>query len=170
MQTMLNYDNEIGTPNKPPRLMSMSDYGVWKWRFESFIGYIDTNLWIPITEGYEAPTIDGSFRKAAPPKPLSQLDQDERKSYDREKKAYSALTMAIPSSILHQFKQYKTSKELWDALAQRYVGNTQLKKSRSNLLKREFEAFKFLKGETMTDLIARFSHLLSEMDEYDVVV
>lgn len=44
METMINYDNELGTPSKPPKLVKGADFTNWKHRFEEFILYNDTSM------------------------------------------------------------------------------------------------------------------------------
>ena len=102
LSAIMNHDLEIGTPTKPPRLMSMSQYPYWKQRFEAFIAYADASLMIPLTLGYVAPMVE-SF-SVSTPKSLSNLSTDEMKAYEREKKAYAALTMGLTSDIFHSFR------------------------------------------------------------------
>ncbi|KAI3808094.1 hypothetical protein L1987_24037 [Smallanthus sonchifolius] len=137
---MLNYDNEIGTPQKPPKLLNVNDYSNWKTRFENYISYIDSSLWIPILEGYKHPThiyLDDEF-----PKPISKLDDEEKKAYDREKKAL--------------------------ALQKRFEGNSDIKKSKRDLLRKQYECFRFFENESLDDIISRFYHLQTELKAFDL--
>ncbi|KAI3762249.1 hypothetical protein L1987_52674 [Smallanthus sonchifolius] len=43
MNKLLNYDNEIGTPTKPPRLINLKDYSNWKSGFENYVNINDTS-------------------------------------------------------------------------------------------------------------------------------
>ena len=156
LSNIMSHDLEIGTPTKPPRLMSMSQYPSWKQRFEAFIAYADASLMIPLTEGYVAPMVE-SF-SGLTPKSLSNLTTDEMKAYEREKKAYAALTMGLTSDIFHGFRQNKTSKALWEAIQNRYEGNDELKKSKKDLLKKQFDVFEFLPNENLDDLITFSSY------------
>ena len=146
--------------------MSMSQYPSWKQRFEAFIAYADPSLMIPLTEGYVAPMVE-SF-SGLTLKSLSNLTAEEMKAYEHEKKVYAALTMGLTSDIFHGFRQNKTSKALWEAIQNRYEGNKELKKSKKDLLKKQFDVFEFLPNENLDDLITRFSHLMTELDEHAV--
>ena len=84
---MLN-DNEAGSTNKAPRLMSLDDYSNWKNRFETHINGMDTNLWVKIEEGYIRPTKENSLD----PMELTEMTEAQRKDYDNEKKAYAVLS------------------------------------------------------------------------------
>ena len=166
LSNMINLDNEIGTPTKPPKMSSISQYPNWKVRFESFIDFSDPSLRIPITDGYEMPVVEAWDGQQ--PKALSNYTAPEMKAYERERKAYAAITMALAGDIFHGFRKNKTAKTLWDALQKRYKGNDELKKSKKDLLKRQFDVFEFLPNESLDDLISRFSHLLTELDENGV--
>ena len=168
MQAMLKFDNEIGTPNKPPRFLCNNDYASWKTRFESFIAYNDPDLWLPISEKYVRPRQEGTFRDEAPYKSMKQMSVEERKEFDKEKKAYAAITMCLPKDVLSCFKMCETSYDLREALAKRFGGNDKLKESRKELLKRQFDLFDHMKNESFEDQISRFSQLICELKEVGV--
>ncbi|HEY5235126.1 MAG TPA: hypothetical protein VIJ14_03010 [Rhabdochlamydiaceae bacterium] len=157
MNAMLKFDNEIGTPNKPPRFLCNNDYSSWKSRFESFIAYNDSDLWIPISEKYVRPVQEGAFRGDAPQKTMKEMSVDERKDYDKEKKAYAAITMCLTRDVFNCFKSHETSFELWEALSKRFGGNDTMRKSKKDLLKRQFDMFHCFKSESTDELISRYS-------------
>ncbi|KAI3762594.1 hypothetical protein L1987_53029 [Smallanthus sonchifolius] len=113
-----NYDNEIGTPQKPPKLLNVNDYSNWKARFEHYISYTDSSLWIPILEGYKHPT--HIYLDETMPKPISKLSDEEKKAYYREMKALGSITMALTRELFHSFRGYDNSKDLWKALQKRF--------------------------------------------------
>ncbi|KAI3825420.1 hypothetical protein L1987_06907 [Smallanthus sonchifolius] len=163
---LLNYDNEIGTPQKPPKLLNVNDYSNWKARFEHYISYTDSSLWIPILEGYKHPThiyLDDEL-----PKPISKLSDEEKKAYDREKKALGSITMALTRELFHSFRGYDNSKDLWKALQKRFEGNNDIKKSKRDLLRKQIECFRFFENESLDDLISRFYHLQTELNAFDL--
>ncbi|XP_022019472.1 uncharacterized protein LOC110919514 [Helianthus annuus] len=94
--------------------------------------------------------------------------EDDKKAYDLEKKAFAILTQALHKEIYHQFGYCKTTKSLWDALVARGEGNAASRKTRHDLLKKEFESFQFLENETLNDMTSRVYHLISEMSSYNV--
>ncbi|HEY5235656.1 MAG TPA: hypothetical protein VIJ14_05720, partial [Rhabdochlamydiaceae bacterium] len=165
MNAMLKFHNEIGTPNKPPRFLYNNDYSSWKSRFEWFIAYNDSDLWIPISEKYVRHVQDGQFRDAAPLKAIKDMSGEERKDYDKEKKAYAAITMCLTRDVFNCFKTHETSYDLWEALSKRFGGNDTMKKRKKDLLKRQFDMFQCFKNETTDELISRFSQLISELRE-----
>ncbi|KAI3827767.1 hypothetical protein L1987_01850 [Smallanthus sonchifolius] len=107
---LLNYDNEIGTPQKPPKLLNVNDYCNWKARFEHYISYTDSSLWIPILEGYKHPT--HIYLDETMPKPISKLSDEEKKAYDRENKALGSITMALTRELFHSFRENESLNDL----------------------------------------------------------
>ncbi|KAI3813867.1 hypothetical protein L1987_18602 [Smallanthus sonchifolius] len=146
---LLNYDNVIGTPQKPPKLLNVNDYSNWKARFEHYISYTDSSLWIPILEGYKHPT--HIYLDETMPKPISKLSDEEKKAYDHEKKALGSITMALTRKLFHSFR-----------------GNSDIKKSKRDLLRKQYECFRFLENESLDDLISRFYHLQTELKAFEL--
>ena len=159
---MLEMDHEIGKSTSPPKLLKVTDYPTWKERFENYLKFTDIRMWMCIYEGYVAPTVEFEGSKRVPT--FANMKEDDRKMYEAEHKAHSAITMCLPMEILHTFKSYRTSKELWEALERRFQGNTQVRESRIELLKTQFMVFKYMKDENLDDLINRFYHLMTELD------
>ncbi|KAI3762426.1 hypothetical protein L1987_52856 [Smallanthus sonchifolius] len=165
---MFNYDNEIGTSQKPPKLLSLVDYPNWKDRFDQFVSFNDTSLWIPILEDYTHPTYS-LMGKDDVLKLVTALTTIEKQVFDREKKAMASISMSLPKEIYHSFKQFKSSQQLWDALQKRCEVSLDVMKSRKELLKKQFLVFKNFQNESLDDLVTRFYHLLSELSSASVV-
>ena len=60
LNKQMNLDNQLGTANKPPKLLSLEDYPMWKDRFYNYILALDASLWIAIEDGYEVPNDEHS--------------------------------------------------------------------------------------------------------------
>ncbi|KAI3732619.1 hypothetical protein L1987_63826 [Smallanthus sonchifolius] len=135
-------------------------------RFEHYISYTDYSLSTPVLEGYKHPThiyLDDELSK-----PISKLDEEEKKVYDREKKALGSITMALTRELFHIFRGYDNSKDLWKALQKRFEGNSDIKKSKWDLLRKQYECFRFLENESLDDLISRFYHLQTELKAFEL--
>ena len=91
------------------------------------------------------------------------MNEDQRKSYDQERKVFSLLTQALPKEILHQFETYQTASSLWEALIIRCEGDEAAKKVRKAQIKKEFESFCGIGNESLEDLATRFNHLITEI-------
>ena len=90
-----------------------------------------------VTDGYVPPSVE--FKGSRKVTSYSAMKDEDKKIFEAENKVYSAITMCLPLEILYTFKKYKTSKELWEALENRYEGNIQMKKGRTELLKAQFK-------------------------------
>ncbi|KAI3819433.1 hypothetical protein L1987_13268 [Smallanthus sonchifolius] len=101
-----------------------------------------TCLWIPILEGYTHPTYSWMGHDDVP-KPVSALTTEEKLLFDREKKAMASISMS--------------------------EGSLDVKKSRNELLKKQFLVFKHFQNESLDDLATRFHHLLSELASASMV-
>ncbi|KAI3815562.1 hypothetical protein L1987_15233 [Smallanthus sonchifolius] len=81
----------------------------------------------------------------------------------------ASISMSLPKEIYHSFKQFKSSQQLWEALQKRCEGSLDVKKSRKELLKKQFLVFKHFQNESLDDLATRFYHLLSELSSASVM-
>ena len=60
----LNLDNQLGTVNKPPKLLAMEEYPTWKDRFSNYV-FGDASLWIAVEEEYEIPVDENNIKITA---------------------------------------------------------------------------------------------------------
>ncbi|KAI3821442.1 hypothetical protein L1987_09010 [Smallanthus sonchifolius] len=63
---------------------------------------------------------------------------------------------------------YDNSKDLWKALQKRFEGNSDIKKSKRDLLRKQYECFRFFENESLDDLISRFYHLQTELNAFNL--
>ncbi|XP_076910270.1 uncharacterized protein LOC143567858 [Bidens hawaiensis] len=96
------------------------------------------------------------------------MEDDEKKMYETESKALATITMALPQEILHTFRKYKSARELWEALENRYEGNVGIRNSKTKLLKTQFSVFKYFNNEPLDDILTRYYHLMTELDNYSI--
>ena len=151
LNKLIEMDHEVGKSTSPPKLTKVADYFWWKERFENFARFHDLKMWICIDKGYVPPTheFEGRTRITS----YSAMKEEDKRMYEAENKALSAITMCLPQEILHTFKKYRTSRELWEALESRYEGNVEVRKNRTDLLKKQFVVFKHMKNESLEDII-----------------
>ncbi|KAD2392749.1 hypothetical protein E3N88_39726 [Mikania micrantha] len=98
LSNQLNLDNEIGTGTKPPRLVFGDNFHDWKFRFKSFIKYIDPKLWRSIKEGPYVPMYESELNGLIPKDPELFTESD---IFLREKddNAYASLSMALSTEV-----------------------------------------------------------------------
>nr|XP_043638049.1 uncharacterized protein LOC122609052 [Erigeron canadensis] len=106
---------------------------------------MDVRMWICITNGYTPPKVTGDTSSSSGARLASyeQMDVDKKKDYEAESKALA--------------------KGLWDALKEHCEGDDDLKKSRKDLLKKQYYVFTSFKDETLDETLVRYSHLLVQL-------
>ncbi|KAM0034613.1 putative RNA-directed DNA polymerase [Helianthus debilis subsp. tardiflorus] len=157
-------ESETGSLNRPPKLMHLDEYPGWADRFRTYVLGQNTELWIRFTTDFDQ-AIEVAASDTAT---FADLPEDQKKTYDLEKKAYAILTQALSKDIYHQFVSFKTTKKLWDGLKTRGVGNEATRQLRHDLLKKEFDGFACLDKESLGDMTSRFYHLLTELNNFGV--
>ena len=158
-----SYDNEIGTLNKPPRLMDTVDYPNWKKRMEAFINLIDYTLWDCYNVKEPVPIVESADTSRRVAKTPDLLTDSERTIVSRYKKAYSYLTMALPNDVLQNFKEFTTSDSLWNALLSRYEGNSEMKEFRKEELIKQYLSFTCSDNDSFTSQANRYIRLVSDL-------
>ncbi|KAF5755983.1 hypothetical protein HanXRQr2_Chr17g0809201 [Helianthus annuus] len=154
----MNLENEIGTTQKPPKLMSIEEYYGWKDRFENWVQANHLRSWECILKKYVLPRTDLQVLKE-----LSEFTDQERVMYKAEKMMISLLQQAIKEDIFILLQHDKTAKSIWDALKVKFEGSENMIKSKKALLKKEFDLFSSLPGEDTKKLIERYGHLVRSM-------
>jgi len=56
-----------------------------------------------------------------------------------------------------------SEKEMWDILEVTYEATTDVKRARKHALIQEYEMFRMLKGETISDVQKRFTHIVNNL-------
>ncbi|KAL9992246.1 putative transcription factor interactor and regulator CCHC(Zn) family [Helianthus debilis subsp. tardiflorus] len=165
IQSILLSGSETGSLNRPPKLMHLNEYLGWVDRFYTYVLGQNTELWLRFTTDFDQ-TIEVAASSTVT---FADLPEDQKKTYDLEKKAYAILTQALSKDIYHQFVSFKTTKKLWDVLKTRGVGNEATRQLRHDLLKKEFDGFTCMYKESLGDMTSRFYHLLIELGNFGVV-
>ncbi|CAL1391470.1 unnamed protein product [Linum trigynum] len=138
--------------NRPPRFEGVN-YGYWKNRMELFVGSTDPKLWARVIKG---------------PHELKE-DQEKWSDEDFEKfqqncKATNLMYCALGPEEYHKVAGCKTAKEIWDKLQVTYEGTSQVKTSRINSLKHQFELFKMEEGESIRMMYERFTNIVNSLE------
>ncbi|KAJ0576488.1 putative transcription factor interactor and regulator CCHC(Zn) family [Helianthus annuus] len=160
----VNLENELGTMQKPPKLMSLDEYSGWSVRFKTWVQANHLESWIKIEREYEPPE-DGVGGK----KSVASLTDIEQADFKAEKKMISILQQAIKEDILVLLQHNDTSASIWFSLEKKFNGSESMMKSKTALLKKEFDIFTGIKGESTKQLIERYCHLVKEMRRLKIV-
>ncbi|XP_021995812.1 uncharacterized protein LOC110892994 [Helianthus annuus] len=78
------------------------------------------------------------------------------------------LQQSVREDILFLLQHAETSKSMWEALKLKAEGGKDIKKNKISLLKKEFDLFGCMKGETVRQMIERFCHLKIELERFGI--
>ncbi|KAJ0870934.1 hypothetical protein HanRHA438_Chr11g0506341 [Helianthus annuus] len=159
----MNMENETGTMQKPPKLMGMEEYHVWKNRFENWVQANHLRAWESIETEYIRPQTAMNVDKI-----ISEFSDLERESYKGEKMMISLLQQAIKGDIFVLLQHDGNAFSIWKALEKKFEGSTEMLQSKAALLKKEFELFTSMPGETTKTLIERYFHLVRTMSQLKI--
>ena len=139
----VNMENELGTMQKPPKLMSLDEYAGWSGRFKNWVQANHFECWMKIEKKY-VPPVDG-LRMV---KHIGSLTDTEQTEFKAEKKMVSILQQAIKEDILVLLQHDESSQSIWQALELKFKGSVSMIKSKKALIKKEFDIFTGIKGES----------------------
>ncbi|KAF5815687.1 putative transcription factor interactor and regulator CCHC(Zn) family [Helianthus annuus] len=162
-------DSKLGTTTRIPRLTDANDFPEWKWRFEQHLKVKDYKLWRSILRGPREIMMDSSTEPGVKvKKPKSQYTEDDLLIIEEDERALSYLTMGLGPDIAIGFRTCKSAKELWESLIDVYEGNEDMKESRRNLLRQNFNNFNHIYGETVDNQIQRFVKIVTQMQMEEI--
>ncbi|XP_076925105.1 uncharacterized protein LOC143587809 [Bidens hawaiensis] len=140
----LNLEKEMGTSNKPPKLLMME--------------YIQ-----PGRQEYLIPKKENGTNYL-----LSQIDDGDKATFLREKKMLNLFQEDIKAKIFQLLQHNDSCYSIWQVLLNKDRGNLDMRKSKVSLLEKEFDIFTMVKGESFAQLIERYCHLVNEMKRLGV--
>ena len=71
------------------------------------------------------------------------------------------ITSALSFDEFFRVSQCSSAKEMWDILEVTHEGTNDVKRARKHALIQEYELFKMQKGETISNVRKRFSHIVN---------
>ncbi|KAF5813672.1 hypothetical protein HanXRQr2_Chr03g0101521 [Helianthus annuus] len=80
----------------------------------------------------------------------------------------SLLQQAVKEDIFILLQHDDSARSIWEALRTKFEGSTEMIKNKKSLLKKEFDLFSSLAGETTEILIERYCHLVRSMSRLDI--
>jgi gag-polypeptide of LTR copia-type len=72
---------------------------------------------------------------------------------------------SVSEKIVILFDTTEITSEMWEALLNRFEGNTQMKRAKLMCLESELENFCIQEGESIENMYSRLMHILNEFDE-----
>ena len=119
----------------------------------NYLSLID--VWEIIENGYIPKYNEGT-------KALTTESKLEKASNDS---AVNAILNSVSENVALIFKNSFTAKEMWDALIERYEGNTQIKRTKINGLETRCENFRVDDKESVEDIYTRLMIIQNEFSD-----
>ncbi|GJT67535.1 putative ribonuclease H-like domain-containing protein [Tanacetum coccineum] len=143
-------------------ILKKGEYDIWAMKMEHYLAHTDYPIWEVIQRGngpVSVSTDTNGLIKVLPPKTA-----EETLARERERKARTALLMALPEDHLAKFHKMTDAKEMWEAIKSRFGGNDESKKMQKYILKQQFEGFSVSNSEGLHKGYDRFQSLLSQLE------
>ncbi|XP_057742061.1 uncharacterized protein LOC130960631 [Arachis stenosperma] len=160
---VLSYNLAEGQSSNRPPLFNGKNYTYWKERMKIFVQAVDYRLWKIILEGPKFPTTT-SAQGVVSLKPEASWTEEDRKTVELNAKATNLLNCAISFEEYRRVSRCTTAKEIWDKLQITHEGTTIVKKTRTDMLNREYEMFAMKEGESIDELFERFNIITVGLD------
>ncbi|GJU45067.1 ribonuclease H-like domain-containing protein [Tanacetum coccineum] len=140
-------------------MLKKGEYTIWAIRTEEYLIHTDYEQWLVVLNGNCPVQYTRNEAGKDVEIPLTTTKDIQVKA--RERKARSALLMALPDVDLPKYHLIKDAKGIWDAIKTRYGGNAASKKMQKSVLKQQFEAFSISNSEGLDKGFDRFQRLLT---------
>ncbi|KAF2283318.1 hypothetical protein GH714_002228 [Hevea brasiliensis] len=111
-------------------------------------------LWSLVENGFEEPQMETRLTDT------QQAQLDDARTKDHQVKHY--LFQAIDRTVFEQILDRRMAKIVWDSM-KKFGGNSRVKKSLLNSLRREFEVLEMKKDETINNYFARVMMVANKM-------
>ncbi|MCH85552.1 retrovirus-related Pol polyprotein from transposon TNT 1-94, partial [Trifolium medium] len=102
----------------------------------------------------------------APENATAEQVEAARVSKLQDLKVKSYLFQAIDRTILETILTRNTSKEIWDAMKQKYQGSTKVKRAQLQALRRDFEVLAMKEDETVDEYFSRTLAIANKMTSH----
>jgi len=77
--------------------------------------------------------------------------------------AKNIITSALNLDEFFRVSQCSSAKEMWDILEVTHEGTTDVKRARKHAVIQEYELFRMQQGETIADVLKRFTHIVNHL-------
>ncbi|GJW98323.1 ribonuclease H-like domain-containing protein [Tanacetum coccineum] len=140
-------------------MLKKGEYTIWAIRMEEYLIHTDYEQWLVVLNGNSP--VQYTKNEAGKDVEVPPTTAKDIQARARERKARSALLMALPDVDLPKYHLIKDAKGIWDAIKTRYGGNAASKKMQKSVLKQQFEAFSISNSEGLDKGFDRFQRLLT---------
>nr|XP_018627673.1 uncharacterized protein LOC104100345 [Nicotiana tomentosiformis] len=142
----------------------------WKVRMETYTVSYDIKIWRVIKKG-NLPIPPKKYANdqiivSTDPLDLDDYTDEQAAVITVNAKAKNLLYNAISGEEYEKISSCKTGKKMWDKLEITYEGTNKVKEIRINLLVRDYELFQMKDGESVEEILSRFSKILGNLKSF----
>nr|GEW79029.1 hypothetical protein [Tanacetum cinerariifolium] len=157
-------------------ILDTGKFEKWQFRIQQYLQHEHYALWevIKFGDSYEVPkdvttrsASDGTGKKKGRTVTLTTDDMQKRKN---DVKAGTTLLLALLDEHQLRFSKHKTAQELWAAILNTFGGNEATKKTKKNLLKKQYGNFKEEGSETLEQTFNRLQVIISHLEFMDIEI
>ncbi|XP_075080130.1 uncharacterized protein LOC142165487 [Nicotiana tabacum] len=136
----------------------------WKVRMEIFAKAYDVKVWRVIKKGnYPLPAATPPLDD---PKDIDLYTKEQMEVVQVNIKARNLLHNAISGEEYEKISSCDIAKEMWDKLEVTYEGTIKVKEIHINMLVNDYELFSMIEGESIEEIFARFSKIISDLKAF----
>ena len=147
------------------------NYNLWKKKMTLYIRaanpkyeeYLRMGPFIPMKIVPETSEGDVRVPQRFTPKELSEFSDSDKESVALDTNLQLIIVDSMNSDMCHQIVNCSTAKHLWDTIELIMEGTEEVKENRLDILTSQYEAFKSLSGESITQVFERYNKLLNEL-------
>ncbi|XP_076910769.1 uncharacterized protein LOC143568503 [Bidens hawaiensis] len=121
-------------------------------RLQKYVKAQDAKLWRSIVRGPQVIT-----------KPVESYTDAYFDIVEQNEKALATLTMTLSPEIALGFRELNSAKSLWEALIEVFEENEDMRRSRQDLLRQQFNMFNHILGDSLEKQLHRFISLITEI-------
>ncbi|XP_019252810.1 PREDICTED: uncharacterized protein LOC109231616 [Nicotiana attenuata] len=124
----------------------------------------DVKVWRVIKRGnYPLPAV---AQPLTDPEDIDSYTKEQMEVVQVNNKARNLLYNAISGKEHEKISSCDTSKEMWDKLKVTYEGTSKVKETHINMLVHDYELFSMKEGESIEEMFARFSKIISDLKAF----
>ncbi|KAK1358538.1 CCHC-type domain-containing protein [Heracleum sosnowskyi] len=154
----------------PP--FTRDDFGLWKMKMLLFIkasnplyiGILENGPFVPMKPVSESTAPDGSrIPSGTQPKDISEFTDSDKELIRLDTGLILILADSADKEMSYQLMNCTSGKHMWDTINLIMEGTEDVQENRLDILTSQYEAFRSLPGESITQVFEKYTKLLNEL-------
>ncbi|XP_016164505.1 uncharacterized protein LOC107607029 [Arachis ipaensis] len=119
--------------------------------------------------GPQVPTKTGADGVVVP-KSETEWNDEDKKKIELNAKVVNMLNCAISFEKYRKVSRYKTAKVIWDKFQVTHEGTIQVKKTRIDMLCKEYKMFSMKEEKSIDEIFKRFTVIINGLDAWGLLI